>query len=198
MQLLLTNTTTPPTNVSLGLLIAKGKPEVRAMIPAGQTVDILPYMLGVTPGELQLSSDLIHFLMNGSLTLRMVSDTTDNPFLEPTIVMVTSQLVAASAILGMGIAGKTGTIRVAVAANPVVPGAGESMSIDILKNGVTILAAPIVIDATTGAYQGVLGVLDPTNVQVVVGDFFEASLTYVGGAPTPIVRTTVEIGICPG
>jgi hypothetical protein len=77
------------------------------------------------------------------------------------------------------------------AATQIVAGAGESITVDVLKNGVSILSAPILIDSAVAAKTAVVGLI--TTSALAVGDFIEVAYTYtVGGTPTPMSGIAVS------
>lgn len=113
-----------------------------------------------------------------------------------TITLQAWQETAASNTIAMGICPKDGTIVSCKAACITVPASGESMSIDVKKNNVSILSSPITIDDSATARTAIDGTLDSGQVSVSAGDFFEAELTYTaGGSPTPMTDTVVTVEI---
>lgn len=79
--------------------------------------------------------------------------------------------------------------------------AGESMTVDILKNGTSIMTGgtPVTIAASSakGSYD-LWSAIDPAKRGYVVGDLFTCSRVYTaGGTPTPMKDTTVIIEPCP-
>lgn len=75
-----------------------------------------------------------------------------------------------------------------------VPAAGESLTIDVQKNGVSVLTAPLVFDSTAGGKQKKF--TPNANNPWKAGDLLTVIRTYVaGGGPTPIGpnRVTLEI-----
>ena len=108
------------------------------------------------------------------------------------------QETATDATLSMGIIRQSNLRIVAARALVrVVAAAGEDMTVDILKNGSTVLTAPIVIDSTIAARTWVAGSLLLNTVpNLLIGDRIKADLDYTaGGAPTPIVDTYVEVDL---
>jgi hypothetical protein len=103
-----------------------------------------------------------------------------------------SQLGAGAtvAVVPLGIASRAGKVAdVRVAA--VTPLTGNATyTVDIKKNGVTVLTAPMALLAATPARGSVVGVLAANPTNVVPGDFFEAAVSSVpgtGAAPANIV-----------
>ena len=193
MQILLTNTRS--SQISLDLFINKSAPNIRTTIPGGGSVDIGEL---ISLEELALSQQLQELIADGDITLSVVAEAGDVTDLIPSLILTASQVTAASETIPLGIATKSGTIVAASAASIVVAAAGESMAIDILKNGVTVLTAAITLDDTSTARTAVAGVLDSTVVAVAAGDFFEAALTYTaGGGPTPMESIIVNLEISP-
>lgn len=193
MKILLTNRTAK--QVSLDLFISKESPIIRGIIPVGGNLDIGDR---ISLEELAMSQVLQELIINSVVGLSVESETTDIDQLLSTLSMTAQQVIAASATLGMGVMGKTGTIKSAQAGSVVIAAAGESLEVDILKNGTTILDSAIVLDDSVTVRIPVEGVLDSTTLQVEDDDFFEAVLTYVaGGGPTPISSTLVQVEIIP-
>jgi len=74
--------------------------------------------------------------------------------------------------------------------------AGEDMSCEVLKNGVTVLTGPIVLDSSSTVDTYVLGVLTGDAVAYARGDLITIALTYTpGGGATPMTNTLVEVDI---
>jgi len=181
--------------LSIDLFVDKQTPKVRVVIPIGGTVDVGSQ---ISVEDLARSQQLQEMVADGDVTITLEAETSDNVTgLASATVFSAVQLVAATAVIGMGIAAKSGTIVAASVAAVDIGGAGESMTVDILKNGVSILTAPIVWDSTSTARTAIAGALDAAQVQVATGDFLEASLTYVAGAPTPITNTIIALEILP-
>jgi len=85
--------------------------------------------------------------------------------------------------------GEIGDIIVSVGA---ACAAGESMTFDIFKNGVSILSAVITIDSTTAKY--VNGYSKLSTKTFVAGDVFTCTRDYTaGGGPTPTLDSMVAI-----
>lgn len=105
-------------------------------------------------------------------------------------IFAANQAAAASATIPLGIAHRTGKIADArVAAITPLTG-NDAYTVDIRRNGVTILTAPIALLNTTGARISVVGVLSASLAAVAVGDFFEAVVTSThntGAQPANIV-----------
>ena len=181
-------------DLSLDLFITKDIPPIRALIPQGGSVDVGEQ---VSLEQLALSQDLQTLIANGDISMTVQSESTDIEEALHKLVLTVAQVTAASESIPLGLAPKSGTIKAAKAASIAVAAATEDMSIDILKNGATILTAAIVIDDSVAARTVVAGVLDSAEVEVAEGDFLEAVLTYTAGTPTPIVGTIVELEIIP-
>ena len=74
--------------------------------------------------------------------------------------------------------------------------AGESMSIELLIDGVTALTGPVVIDDTIALDTPVAGVIDPTANTFAAGSKIEIVRTYVaGGGPTPMAATDATVAL---
>lgn len=73
-------------------------------------------------------------------------------------------------------------------------GAGESMTVDLLKNGVSVLTAVLTIDATTDTLNQIPLPIDPALASFLAGDVFTTTRDYTaGGTPTPMANTTVVV-----
>ena len=78
--------------------------------------------------------------------------------------------------------GATGTLQ-AFSAGCVVANVGDStITVDLLKNGVTVLTAPISLSVAEAAYEVAAGVLSGTSV--VVGDVLEVVIDATVGTGT--------------
>jgi len=104
------------------------------------------------------------------------------------------QLVAAdlTALMAGGVAKHAGKINSLFLVSSVACGSGESMDIDVLKNGVSILTAPYTIDDTTPVGEQIeLPLVEHT--EVAIGDILTVSRDYTaGGTPTPMTATLVQ------
>jgi hypothetical protein len=89
-------------------------------------------------------------------------------------------------------AGVIGDVYIALDA---LPGAGESMVIDVKKNGVSLLSAPKTLDNTiTDKMTNIRALLNPALNSFVTGDLITVDRTYVAGAtPTPMVTNAVSL-----
>lgn len=82
------------------------------------------------------------------------------------------------------VVGATGTITSFGVTASVAAGAASTITVDLKKNGVSILSATITLDNTTAAYvQKQAGGF--TSNAVVAGDLLEADITAVSGANLP-------------
>ncbi len=112
------------------------------------------------------------------------------------------QAVAATAAGDyLGIATFDGNIVDAFIQCSVVVGAGESMTVDILKNGVSVLTGVVTVPAGTPAKSqiDIFKNINRALVAFVKGDVFTTSRVYTpGGTPTPMARTHVELHLSPG
>ncbi len=107
-----------------------------------------------------------------------------------------SQETAATAALSAGHVRQAGRIVGARALVRAAAAAGETMVVDVLKNGATVLTGTFTFDNTVaaGAWQTLS--LDLAQSAVALGDHLEVDLTYTaGGGPTPVVGTLVELDI---
>lgn len=78
------------------------------------------------------------------------------------------------------VSGAVGTLVAVYARNIVTATGGDSVSIQVLKNGVAILASPIVLDVAAGTL--LQSSVSFTSTSVVAGDILEASITLSGTA----------------
>jgi hypothetical protein len=77
-----------------------------------------------------------------------------------------------------------------------VPAVGESLTVDIQKNGVTILTTPLVVDSTVGAGVKQKSFSLAASQTFKPGDIVTVIRTYVaGGGPTPIGPNRVSVEI---
>lgn len=81
------------------------------------------------------------------------------------------------------IAFAAGTLVQVEAAVSVAPLTTATVTIDVKKNGVTVLSGTILLDNTTVAYTPVLGTISVPAY--VAGDFFDVVVTVAGGGTPP-------------
>lgn len=108
--------------------------------------------------------------------------------------MVSSQAVAASASDPhvTDLAGEVVAATVITGANR---GVGESLTVDIQKNGVSILTAPLVLDNTLPG-KTLRNLPVQPGTRFAVGDVVTFIRTYVaGGAPTPVGPSRIVLEI---
>ncbi len=81
-----------------------------------------------------------------------------------------------------------------------VAGAGESMTVNVLKNGVSILSGAKTLDSTSANAAAaadrvsLLSLLTAAGKSFVTGDVFTVTRVYTaGGTPTPMTNTTVVL-----
>lgn len=80
--------------------------------------------------------------------------------------------------------GATGTVK-KVAAGAVVANIGAATcTIDVHKNGATIMSATFDLTSGEAAYELVVGTIDPAKEAVVAGDVIEVILTVAAGGGT--------------
>lgn len=113
-------------------------------------------------------------------------------------IATSDQFVAATNLIsaipfGFGLAPVTrpGPITALFFVAHVVAGVGESLTVDVTRNGVSILPAPFVYDATKPANTKIAIPFNPTTL--AIGDLMVFPRTYVAGVPTPIGQNAVEI-----
>ena len=76
-----------------------------------------------------------------------------------------------------------------------VPAAGESLTIDVQRNGVSVLAAAFVYNNTRTA-RTLYNLTLAANANIAMGDQLTVIRTYVaGGGPTPIGSSVVAVEI---
>jgi hypothetical protein len=87
--------------------------------------------------------------------------------------------------------GATGTItRFAISASVPAAAAG-SATVDLLKNGTSVLSAPIVLDDTVAANVDVVATISTPGL--VVGDRLDVSVTAIAGTPPKGVGAWLQI-----
>lgn len=108
---------------------------------------------------------------------------------------VSAQAAAATLASTVEVLNLSGSVQWAYALLAAAPAAGESLTVDVTKNGVSILTAPLAIDSTYSAGERIpLPVIDGTSFEL--GDVVNVARTYVaGGGPTPIGPNKVVLGI---
>lgn len=83
--------------------------------------------------------------------------------------------------------------------NSVVVGAGESMTFDILKNGVSVLSGIHTLAAATPAKTQTSILSLVTTKGFVKGDVFTTTRAYTaGGTPTPLAHNSIAVEFAPG
>ncbi len=109
------------------------------------------------------------------------------------VPLVGQQAVAASATVVLGIATRAGQVAdVRVAAITPLTG-NATYTVDIHKNGVSILSAPMALLSTTAARVSVAGVLAASPTTVAVGDFFEAVIVDTPGTGTAPAQIAFQV-----
>ena len=99
---------------------------------------------------------------------------------------------AGAAMAHLTVATQNLTIRDAYFLSASAAGVGESMAIDLLVNGASILTAPYTFDATAAAKTQIKLPVDPAKQQINIGDKVTVSRTYVaGGGPTMTASVVV-------
>lgn len=112
-----------------------------------------------------------------------------------TELLAQPQLVAASTTIPLGIASRTGKLQDARIA-AITPLTGNATyTVDIRRNGVTILTAPIALLTTTGARISVAGTLIASPPLVAVGDFFEAVIVNTPGTGTAPANILMQVAM---
>lgn len=103
------------------------------------------------------------------------------------------QAVAATiAALPMGIVARSGRIIAARVAVITAATGNATYAVDIKRNGVSILTAPITVDSTLAARVSRLGAL-VANVVVAAGDFFECAITNTPGAGAAPANAIIQV-----
>lgn len=103
------------------------------------------------------------------------------------------QATGASGTIPLGIAQKAGTILAASVAAITPLTGNDTYTLDVKKNGVTILSAPIALLSSTAARVAVNGALTVTTC--LPGDFFEAVATYTHGTGTAPLNVAFEVAM---
>ena len=102
------------------------------------------------------------------------------------------QVTAATLAQNEMIAPGPGSITAVKAVADVAAAAGESMTVDVKINGVTVLTAVVTLDDSAGT-DVQSGSLD-TAVAFVEDDLISIERTYTaGGGPTPMTDTLVDV-----
>jgi hypothetical protein len=84
----------------------------------------------------------------------------------------------------LGHAAKAGRLTGASVTVPVKPGGNDTYAVDILKDGVSILSAPITVDSAVTNKVAIAGTL-VADKTVAAGAYFEATITYTHGTGQP-------------
>lgn len=92
---------------------------------------------------------------------------------------------------------QAGTLLVAKFIAYAVAAALETMTIDVLKNGATVLTVPFVYDDALVPATWYPATLDAAKVAVAEGDVVTVERTYFAGGATPIAQNEVVVEIGP-
>lgn len=104
------------------------------------------------------------------------------------------QATAATATLGTWVADYSGHIQEAQAVLGVLPASGESMVIDIRKNGSTILTGTLTVNSsTTSKYTDMTSLISAALASFVPGDIFTVVRTYTAGGGPAMTYSEVTI-----
>lgn len=108
----------------------------------------------------------------------------------------------ASVFVGGGPLKQSGVIEDIYFISSIVAGAGESMTIDVLRNGVSILTGVYTFNATApnapDKQVSFKSLLTPAGRALNVGDVITVTRDYtVGGTPTPMAHNAVVLEIGP-
>lgn len=105
---------------------------------------------------------------------------------------ISKQGAAASLTDVLFVAEHDGELDELIATCGTLSAAGESMTVDIQKNGSTVLTATTAFTAAGASGKVVLLLLDKDKKSFVKGDVFTCIRTYTaGGGPTPMKDTAV-------
>ncbi len=108
-------------------------------------------------------------------------------------IFTTVQATGASVTVPLGIASRAGLVKdVRVAAITPLTG-NDTYTVDIRKNGTTILSAVMSLLSTTAARISVVGAQAVANTPVAIGDFFEAVITYTHGTGTAPANVVAQV-----
>ena len=176
----------------LSLDVTIGEIILRETIAVGGSVDVGDR---ITIDNLNQDPAIRSLVAAGIITITTVSESTGVESLLDSQILQANQAVAASTTIFAGTAHMSAQVQVELQAG-ALPAPGESMVIDVLKNGITILSSAVTLDATTyPTVRETIVIVEANNI-VAKGDEFTVSLTYTqGGGPTPIVNTSVRIKI---
>lgn len=188
MKILLGNPSSDPLSLDVGV----GEVTLRENIPAGGSVNVGDR---VAADDLSKNPIIRQLVAANRLTVTTESEAGDvDSLLDSQLMEWVQEAAATQAEMLLGTVDMAGVIQVEAQVG-AVPGAGESMTFDVLKNGVSILASALVADATTvtAARQVLYG--DEGGATVEKGDEISIATTYVAGTPTPIVNSALRVKI---
>ncbi len=114
-------------------------------------------------------------------------------FRQRSVTLSGFQATGASATIPLGIAQNDGVIVGTNVAAITPMGSGDSYTVDIQKNGVTVLSSAIALLSSTAAYVSVPGTLASPPVYCKAGDFFAAVITYTHATGTAPANVSFEI-----
>jgi len=88
-------------------------------------------------------------------------------------------------------------VQVRAVIHGAMPASGESMTFDVLKNGVSVLSSVITHNSSVSTLdKAIVGTLDATKVRVEAGDKITWTRDYTaGGGPTPMTDTVLYVEI---
>jgi hypothetical protein len=188
MKVLLGNPGSGPLSLDLQI----GEITLRESIPAGGSVDVGDR---VSADELNVSGLVRQLVADSKLTVSTESEADDVASLLDSQMMEFVQAVAANqAEVLIGTADMAGQLQVEAQVGEI-PGAGESMVFDVLKNGTTVLASALTADLTTSPAARTTLYGDEGGATVEKGDEISISLAYTAGTPAPIVNSALRVKI---
>lgn len=111
---------------------------------------------------------------------------------------VAATLAGAAMDAGSGIVLQPGNVREVFVQLVAACASGESMVVDVLKNGVSILSATLTINSTNGTAKAQIAASVAAGAAVVAGDVLTCSRTYVAGGGPSMTQTRIVVEYAPG
>lgn len=105
--------------------------------------------------------------------------------------------LAAAPVAGLTPATQGGKITSLYLVSSDAAAAGESMVVDVLKNGVSILTAPYTLDATKLRDTQIELPLAAASANILIGDRLTVTRTYAAGGTPTMTATSVVVEYSP-
>lgn len=188
MKILIGNTSTDP----FSLDVKVGETILRDTIPGNGNVDVGSK---VAADDLNQNSIIRRLVATGLLTVSTESEASDVDSLLDSQILQYAQVTAATqAAIFIGTSDLAGVIEVEAQVG-AIPGALETMTFDVLVNGVTVLTSALIADAATSPVARTTLYGAEGGALVAKGDEISVALTYAAGTPTPIVNSAIRVKI---